>query len=189
MNWKTLFKPADILTAGDKGELEKIDKKAEQHRALIERIREEWPTAGERMDALERLGQKLAEAPTDEALFHRCTLVAAMPSDPLHGYQHRDKITAIIHRKIEEILKPQEKIVRRVLGRGLDAAEAELKKSEAAEKGVAKEEGFDYSPSGRVLALQKRVLELRNAVAAVYPGEEGFINHPGDWRERLGEWL
>ena len=189
MNWKTLFKPADILTAGDKAELEKIDKKAEQHRALIERIRDEWPTAGERMDALGRLGQKLAEAPTDEGLFHKCTLVAAMPSNPLHGYQHRDKVTSIIARKIEEILKPQEKIVRRVLGRALDAAEAELKKSEAAEKGVAKEEGFDYSPSGRVLALQKRVLDLRNAVAAVYPGEEGFINHPGDWRERLGEWL
>lgn len=189
MNWKSIFKPADILTAGDRAELQRIDKKAEQHRALIERIRDEWPTAGERMDALERLGQKLAEAPTDEALFHRCTLVAAMPSDPLHGHQHRERITAIIHRKIEEILHPQEKIVRRVLGRALDAAEGELKKSEAAEKGQAKEEGFDYSPSGRVLALQRRVLELRNAVAALYPGEEGFINHPGEWQERLKEWL
>jgi hypothetical protein len=189
MNWRNIFKPADILTAGDRAELEKIDKKATQHRALIERIRDEWPTANERMDALERLGQKLAEAPTDEALFHRCTMVAAMPSDPLHGYQHRDKITAIIHRKIEEILHPQEKIVRRVLGRALDAAETELKKSEAAEKGQAKEEGFDYSPSGRVLALQKRVLDLRNAAAALYPSEEGFISHPGEWQERLREWL
>ena len=189
MNWKTLFKPADILTAGDKAELEKIDKKAEAHRALIERIREEWPTAIERMDRLEQLGNKLAEAPTDEALFQKCSFVAAMPSDPLHGYQHRDKVCAIIQRKIDEILRPQERIVRRVIGRALDAAESELKKTESGEKGQAREEGFDYSPSGRVLALQKRVLELRNAVAAVYPGEEGFINHPGDWQARLSEWL
>jgi len=82
MNWRNIFKPADILTAADLAELEKIDKKATQHRALIERIRDEWPTANERIDALERLGQKLAEAPTDEALFHRCTMVAAMPQIP-----------------------------------------------------------------------------------------------------------
>jgi len=189
MNWKTLFKPGDILTAGDRAELERIDKKAEQHRALIERIWEEWPTATERMETLEKYAYKLAETPTDETLFQKCTVVVCMPSDPSFGYQHRDRVTAILADKIAEILSPQAAVVRRVLSRALDAAEKELKKTETREKALAAEEGYDYSPSGRVLALQKRVLDLRNSVAARYPGEENCVQHPGTWQERLKEWL
>lgn len=189
MNWRTLFKPADILTTGDRAELEKIEQKAGQHRALVERIWEEWPTASERRDALEKYAHKLAATPNDESLFQKTTMIVCMPSDPAFGYQHRDIVTGILGEKIEQILAPQVEIVRRVLGRALAAAEKELKKTEGAEKANAAEEGYDYSPSGRVLALQRRVLEMRNAVAAPYPGEPNFIQHPGPWRERLAEWL
>jgi hypothetical protein len=189
MNWKTLFKPADILTAADRAELEKIDQKAKLHRDLIERIREEWPSAADRIGVLERLAHKLAADPKDEKIFQRATITACMPENPAFGNQHRDSVTGILGRKIEQILEPQARIVRRVFGRALEGAESELQKTEAAERGAAKEEGYEYSPSGRVLALQKRVLELRNHVAAPYPGEENCINHPGTWQERLQEWL
>jgi len=38
------------------------------------------------------------------------------------------------------------------------------------------------------MALQGRVLELRNAIAAKYKFE-GAIQEPSHWRERLREWL
>jgi hypothetical protein len=70
----------------------------------------------------------------------------------------------------------------------LEQAEAELRKQETAERRSAESESYEYVPSGRVLALQKKILSLRNEVARPVFGEEGFSG--GDqWKNRLSEYL
>jgi hypothetical protein len=70
----------------------------------------------------------------------------------------------------------------------LEATERELEKQTSREKKEAESEGFTFSPSGRILDLQKRVLDLRNQVDAKYP-EEGAVEHPGHWESRLADYL
>ena len=188
MNWKTLFKPAEILTASDRAELERLDDSTKQLRELAARIDRDWTDAGSRVDRIRDLAAELCTRPNDAELYRRLEVAACMPSNIQTGYQHREAALGSIHAAIETKLEPSVEIVRRVLARALDAAEAELRKTEKHERKLAEEEGYNFSPSGRVLALQGRVLELRNAVAAKYR-HEGAIQGPGGWRERLREWL
>ena len=185
MNWKNLFKPSEILTASDRAELEKLDESTKQLRELAHRIEREWPGRSGRYDRLRDVASRLADNPGDRDLYRQLEVAASMPPDI---DQLRDLALREISGRIEAKLEPSVEIVRRVLGRALDAAEAELKKTEKQERKLAEEEGYAFSPSGRVLALQARVLELRNAVAAKY-GNEGAIQSPPGWRERLREWL
>jgi hypothetical protein len=188
MNWKNLFKPSEILTASDRAELEKLDDSTQQLRDLASRIHREWPDATSRIDRIRDLTSELCTRPNDADLYRRLEVAACMPSNPQTGYQHKEAALGSISKAIEAKLEPSVGIVRRVLGRALDAAEAELKKTEKQERKLAEEEGYNFSPSGRVLALQARVLELRNAVAQKY-ASEGAIQNPPGWRDRLREWL
>jgi len=188
MNWKNLFKPAEILTASDRAELEKLDASTADLTALSDRILRDWTDAASRVDRIRDLAAELCARPNDAELYRRLEVAACMPSNIQTGYQHKEAALGAIGAAIEAKLEPSVEIVRRVLGRALEAAEAELRKTEKHERKLAEEEGYAYSPSGRVLALQGRVLELRNAVAAKYK-HEGAVQNPGSWRQRLREWL
>jgi len=186
--WKTLFKPSDILTQADRDELAALEKKAEPYRAIRARIDRDFIPAVDRIGNLQALAGQLVENIENEEIYHRMIHVAAMPSDPRFGYQHREAAAVPFDVKIEEILRPSVDIVRRVLKRALAVAEGELKKVEAKERREAEDGGFSYSPSGKVLALQSRILDLRNGIAAKYK-HEGATQDPAGWRERLAEWL
>ena len=188
MNWKNLIKPAEIFTANDRAELEKLDASTADLTALSDRIHRDWTDATSRIDRIRELAAELCTRPSDAELYRRLEVAACMPSNLHTGYQHKEAALGAIGAAIEAKLEPGAEIVRRVLRRALDAAEAELKKTEKQERKLADEEGYNFSPSGRVLALQGRVLELRNAVAAKYK-HEGAVQNPGSWRERLREWL
>jgi hypothetical protein len=188
MIWDKLFAKGEIFTQGDRQQLEALEAKTTKLRAWVDRIKEEWPDSGWRLDLLRTLAGKLAESPDDEGIFQRMTVAATMPSDPRFGFQHREIACGTLQEKIDQMLEPSIEIVRRVIKRALDRAEAELKKVEAAEKKQSEAEGFPFSPSGKILALQERVLSLRNGLAAKYP-HEGAIQGPGPWQERLKEWL
>lgn len=188
MNWNKLFGKTEILTDGDRAELEAIEKKTEPYRKVREKIERDFIPAVDRIGNLQGLAGELVKNPDDAELYERMIHVAAMPSDPRFGFQHREAAAAPFDAKIEEILEAAIPIVRRVLQRALNAAEAELKKIETRERREAEQEGYDYSPSGKVLALQHRVLELRNAIAHKYK-HEGATQNPGGWRERLAEWI
>lgn len=187
MNWRQIF-GAEIVTAADREKLEQLDKSTKPLRDLAAKIQEEWPDSMGRIARITDLAEKLAHKPTDEALYHQMTIAACMPSSLQGGYQHRGAALTPIERKIDELLSPGHTIVRKCLRRALDQAEAELKKQEAGERRSAESEGYEYSPSGRVLALQKKILSLRNEVARPVHGEEGF-NGVDHWRVRLGEYL
>lgn len=188
MSWLSIFKKGDILTQGDRDELQKIEASTDDLRKLSERIEREWCTSMERPTRLRELAEKLAQDPHDQEVFNRLTLTATMPSSLNSGWQHRDIVLGVLNEKIEERLQPSVDVVRRVYSRALGMAEAELKKVESREKREAETEGFTYSPSGRVQALQGRVLVLRNAIATKYK-HEGAIQNPAPWQERLKEWL
>ena len=188
MNWKVLFKTADILTAADRAELERLEDSTKQLRDLAARIDRDFPDAGKRQDRIRELAEQLCERPDDADLYRQLQVTACMPSNPATGYQHRDLALGAIHGAIAARMIPAADVVRRVLRRALEAAEGELKKTEGRERRDAEQEGYNYSPSGRVQALQQRVLQLRNEIASKY-SQEGAIVGPPSWRERLAEWL
>jgi len=186
--WKTLFKPSEILTQSDRDELATLEKKTEPYRTILTRIDEDFVTSMNRIGKLQELAGKLAEDPTNEKIYQRMIHTACMPSSLQTGYQHMEAAASPIQAKIEEVLQPAAEIVRRVLKRALSVAEGELKKVEGRERKEAEEQGYNYSPSGKVMALQSRVMELRNAIASKYKFE-GATQDQAPWRERLREWL
>lgn len=188
MNWRKLFPVGDVLTAGDKKELEKLEQDCSELRKAEQKILNEWPKdSGDRDGRLRELADGYAKNPTAE-IYNRLTTLAGFPAHPMVSFQTREIVLGAIHRAIAEKMEPEIPIVRRVLLRALDATERELEKQTAREKKEAEEGGFPYSPTGRVLELQKRVLDLRNRIADKYPSE-GNLNHPGHWQTRLAEWL
>lgn len=188
MIWNKLFAKGEILTQGDREELEALEKKAEPYRKIRERIEKDFIPAMHRIGHLQGLAGQLVQDIQNEDLYQRMLICACMPSNLQTGYQHLDAAKHPFDEKIEQVLLPSIDVVRRVLKRALSRAEDELKKTEAKERKEAETEGFPYSPSGRVQALQTRVLELRNGIAAQYR-HEGAIQGPGPWQERLKEWL
>jgi len=188
MNWNKLFGKTEILTDGDRAELEAIERKTEPYRKVREKIERDFIPAMHRIGHLQGLAAEYINDIKNEELYQKMVVAACMPSNIQTGYQHIEAAAAPFDAKIEEILEAAIPIVRRVLKRALNAAEAELRKIEARERKDAEQEGYAYSPSGKVLALQQRVLELRNAIAHKYK-HEGAIQNPGGWRERLAEWL
>jgi len=187
MNWKALF-GAEVVSAGEREKLEQLDKSTKPLRDLCERIRTEWPDSMRRIERIQELAAKLAQRPGDEAVYHQMTIAACMPSNVQSGYQHRDAALGVLEREIDKTTGPGHEIVRRCLRRALDQAESELRKTESREQKLAADEGYSYSPSGRVQALQKKVLSLRNEVARPVFGEEGF-NGCDHWKIRLSEYL
>lgn len=189
MNWNKLFGKNEILTPGDREALERLDESTKELRDLAARIDRDFPTSTNRENRVRELAAAVAERPQDAEAYRQMQIAAAMPSSHQHGFQHREWALGPVNERIEERLRPQHEIVRRVLRRALEQTEAELKKTEGRERKQAEEEGYSFSPSGRVIALQQRILGLRNAVAQPVPGEDGCIQSPGHWRERLREWL
>jgi len=189
MNWRNILNAGEIVTQNDRKELEHLDEATTELRELAARIDREWPTSANRGDVIRQLAVKLIQRPKDEKTFQMMTTAACMPSSLQFGFQHREWALAPINEEIERRLLPQHPIVRRCFRRALDQAEGELKKTEGGERKAAESEGYDFSPSGRVLALQRKVLNLRNEIAAPVPGEENCIHAPPHWRERLREWL
>lgn len=188
MIWNKLFAKGEIFTQGDKDELEALEKKAAPYRKIKARIERDFITSSHRIEHLQGLASQLVQDIENEDLYQRMVICACMPSSIQAGFQHLEAAKKPLDEKIQEILLPSVDVVRRVLRRALSRAEDELKKTESKERKESEAEGFSYSPSGRVQALQSRVLELRNAAACKY-GHEGAVQGPGEWQERLKEWL
>lgn len=188
MSWLSIFKKGDILTQGDRDELEALERKAEPYIKIRERIEGDFIPSMHRIGRLQELVGKFIDDPTNEELYQRMIVCACMPSNLQTGYQHLEAVKVPFDEKIEQIRQPSAEIVRRVLRRALDLAVSELKKTETKERREAETEAFPYLPSGRVQALQNRVLGLRNAIEAKYRFE-GAIQDQPHWKERLKEWL
>lgn len=188
MNWRKLFLSSEIFTETDKAELLRLEASTAKLRALAARIDQDWPAANNRLEKLGDLAAALAEDPENNDLYRKLEITACMPSALPSGHQHRDVVLGKLGQKIEEIMQPEAEVVRRVLRRALEKTESELRRVEASEKKTAESEGYDYVPSGKILALQGRVLSLRNGIAQKYKNE-GSLQNPEGWRARLAEFL
>jgi len=187
MNWRKLLPVGEIFPAGERKELEKLVESCSELRKWEQRILQEWPKdASDRENRLHEVGGEFAKKPTREG-YEKLTTLAGFPTQVI-GWGPRDVVLGAIHREIEEKMKPEVPIVRRVLGRALEATERELEKQTNKERKEAEADGYSFSPSGKILDLQKRILELRNQVDAKYP-DEGAIQHPGHWESRLADYL
>jgi len=111
-----------------------------------------------------------------------------MPSSLQTGYQHRDVVIGKLNEHLSRKLDPQKVVIRRVFKRALEVAEDELKRVEQRDKKIAQDDGVDFIPSGKILALQKRILELRNAVEMYSEPLQDPPRPVGNWREILREW-
>lgn len=188
MNWKNLFKASEILTQADRDELEALDKKAEPFVVVREKIEKDFVTSINRIGTLQALAEEYANNIQNDSIYQRMLMVAGMPSTLGSGHQHRDCVVNVFDRKIEEIHNEGIPAVRRVLSRALSRAEVELKKIEQKEQDEARAGDYPYLPSGKIQALQQRVLGLRNALNEKYKNE-GSVQSPPHWKERLREWL
>ena len=188
MSWTNIFKRGEILTPSDRVELESLDKSTADLRKAIEKIDREWPASMQRLDRLRELADQLGKNPTDEGLMHRLTICACMPSSVQTGYQHRDVAIGKLSEHLSRKLDPQKVVIRRVFKRALEVAETELKRVEQRDKKIALEDGVEFIPSGKILALQNRILELRNAVEIYSEPLQDPPRPVGNWREILREW-
>jgi len=187
MNWRKLFPVGDIFPTADRKELEKISESCAELRKWEQKVLQEWPKdSSDRENRLRELGAEFAKKPNRE-LYDKLTTLAGFPTKTI-GWGPSDIVLGALHREMDEMMKPEIPVVRRVLSRALEATERELEKQTAKEKKEASSEGFTFSPSGRVLDLQNRVLDLRNQVSEKYPGE-GAVQHPGHWESRLADYL
>jgi len=189
MSWLSIFKKGEIFTQADRAELERLEEGTREIRRVADKIDRDWPASSSRLDRLREQAEELASKPNDQEILNRLTTTACMPSSFKNGFQHRDVVLGVLNGKIDELMTPQHEVVRRVLRRALSVAEGELKRVEAKEKETARQESYEYVPSGKVLALQSRILSLRNEISRPIPGEENYIQHPGTWRQRLAEYL
>lgn len=188
MKWNLIFEPKKILTDADRRDLEALDASTADLQKLLEKMGGDLCGGQTRLDRVEGTAAKLAEDPTNEELYRQLLFLSGQPSHPHFATHHVEYARRPIEARIGRLMEPQHGIVRRVFTRALVAAETELKRVESRERKEAEAEGFDYSPSGKVQALQQRVLNLRNEVAAPIPGEPNFQWNRG-WRERLAEFL
>ena len=190
MSWiGKILKGGDIFPESERKTLEALEAKCEPYKKILARINDEWVEALHRHGRIEALANQLAGDPTNDVIFQKMTVAACMPTDLRTGRNHLDFAEKPICERIDRIMAPERDFVRKVLQRALSLAESELRKIEKAEQKTAQEEGFEYIPSGKVASLQNEILGLRGAIKEPYPGEENFYRHPGNWRERLKNYL
>jgi len=185
---RKLFEGGKIFSDTDRGELAKMDDAAAPYTQLLDKLLPRLNGTQSRQDRLFTLAAQLVENPTDEKLAEEYRWCAALPSNPIFSLRHVEILTTAVSEKQRQLCEPQGAIVRRVFQKALARAEAELKKVETTEREEARAGGYDYSPSGRVLGLQQKVLQYRNEAAVPIPGEENYHGAP-HWRQRLAEFL
>jgi hypothetical protein len=189
MDWSKIFGKSDHLSPSEKTALEDLDKNCIELRAWHKRISDTWPKNSEdRLGKIRSLSELFAKHPS-EKLHDEILKIQNFSAWPNGSWQGREALLDAINLEINRKMEPQYDICKRVLRRALSQAEDELKKVEKRDKAEAQEAGFEYSASGKVLALQKRILGLRNEIEAPTPFEAGCIVGPLHWRERLKEFI
>ena len=189
MDWSKIFGKSEHLSPSEKTALEDLDKSCLELKGWHKRVSDTWPkNSDDRLGKIRSLSELFATHPS-EKLHDEILMVQNFSAWPNGSWQGREALLDAIGLEISRKMEPQYDICKRVLRRALSQAEDELKKLEKRDKAEALEAGFEYSASGKVLALQKRVLGLRNDIGAPTPTEAGCVIGPLHWRERLKEYL
>jgi len=180
MNWKKYFGGRESITAAERQKLEQIDQAIAPQREALEIVKKRFSNSYEtRRIWIRERSAAYASAPTPEKL-DAIIEAASFNAEPRWAQLEFEIVTGALQAVIDTKLSAGHDTIRAIYRRELSRCEDELKTTTATNKGKAAELGIDYSPDSITLALERRVLDLRNAVV-----KERYVY----WKEELNGLL
>ena len=180
INWKKYFGGREAITSAERQKLELIDQATIPQREAIECVKARFSNGYEtRLDWIRQRSENYADAPTPEK-FDSLLEAVGFNAEPRWAQLESEIVLGNLHNVINTKLAASYSTIRAIYRRELSRCEDELKTTNAANKAKADELGIDYAPDSITIALERRVLDLRNAVA-----KEKFAH----WKEELAGLL
>ena len=180
INWKKYFGGREAVTAAERQKLEQIDQSLSPQTEALALVKTRFSNSYEtRRDWIRQRAEAYAASPTSEK-FAAILEAASFNAEPLWAKLEFETVTGALQAVIDLKLSAGHEVIRGVYRRELSRSEDELNSTRKTGKGKAEELGVEYSPDSIVLALERRVLDLRNAVA-----KERFAY----WKEELNGLL
>jgi len=165
INWKKYFGGREAITAAERQKLEQIDQSLSPQTEALKTVKTRFSNSYEtRRGWIRERSEAYAASPTPEKFAHLLEAVS-FNGEPLWAQLEFETVTGYLQAVIDTKLSAGHETIRAVYRRELSRCEDELKTTTATNKGKAAELGIDYSPDSIALALERRVLDLRNAVA------------------------
>jgi len=164
MNWKKYFGGRESITAAERQKLEQIDQSIAPQREALEIVKKRFSNSYEtRRIWIRERSQAYASAPTPEKL-DAIIEAASFNADALWAQLEFEIVTGALHAVIDVKLGAGHETIRAIYRRELTRSEDELNSTQKTAKAKAEELGIEYTPDSIILALERRVLDLRNAV-------------------------
>lgn len=180
MNFQKLFQTKVGLTATEKKTLEALDNSTEPLKAWRDKVVQAFPATGEERRAkLQELAVAFANKPDQEGL-EELKKTATLGQNPTTSREDQALILAELEKRIAERMTPQAEVIRAVVKRSAGALERQMCEMMIREKKDCDELALPWQASGVVMALQAKVLALRNRGA-----KETF----GHWKEELADLI
>ena len=165
INWKKYFGGREAVTAAERQKLEQIDQSLSPQAEALALVKKRFSNSYEtRRDWIRQRSEAYASTPTPEK-FASLLEAVSFNADPLWAQLEGDIVTGSLQAVVDIKLSAGHETIRAIYRRELSRCEDELKATTATNKGKASELGIDYSPDSITLALERRVLDLRNAAA------------------------
>ena len=180
INWKKYFGGREAVTAAERQKLEQIDQSLSPQTEALALVKKRFSNSYEtRRDWIRERSEAYASSPTPEK-FAAILEAASFNAEPLWAKLEFETVTGALQAVVDTKLSAGHETIRGIYRRELSRCEDELKSTTATNRGKAAELGIDYSPDSITLALERRVLDLRNAVA-----KERYVY----WKEELNGLL
>ena len=180
MNFQKLFSTKLGPTPAEAKTLRDLDESTEPLKAWKDKVSQAFPaTAEERKSKIQALAVTFANKP-DPASFEELKRTATLGQYAPTGRDDRNLILEALGGQIVQRMAPQGDIIRAVIRRSAEALEKQMREVTAREKKECDEVGIPWQASGVVMALQAKVLDLRNRGA-----KESF----GHWKDELADLL
>jgi len=165
INWKKYFGGREAVTAAERQKLEQIDQSLSPQTEALKTVKTRFSNSYDtRAIWIRARSEAYASSPTPEKFAHLLEAVS-FNAEPRWAQLEFEIVTGALQAVIDTKLSVGHDTIRAIYRRELSRCEDELKTTTATNKGKAAELGIDYSPDSITLALERRVLDLRNAVA------------------------
>lgn len=180
MNFQKLFSTKLGPTPAEAKTLRDLDESTEPLKAWKDKVAQAFPATGEeRKSKLQALAVAFASKP-NEVNFEELKRTATLGQYAPTGRDDRNLILEALDGQIVQRMAPQADIIRAVIKRSAGALERQMCEMMIREKKECDEVGIPWQASGVVMALQAKVLDLRNRGA-----KETF----GHWKDELADLL
>jgi hypothetical protein len=164
MNWKKYFGGREAVTAAERQKLEQIDQSVSPQTEALEFVKARFSNSYQtRLDWIRQRSKNYADAPTTEKFDLLIEAVGFNP-DPRWAQLEGEIVTGDLHAVIDTKRTAGYETIRAIYRRELTRSEDELNSTRKIAKAKAEELGIEYTPDSIIVALERRVLDLRNAV-------------------------